>query len=98
MYSFLFSHSDGTGRSGAFLCMHSHLERLMTDGEVDIFKYLKTARTHRQGLVAELVSFSYFSLAFIYSTMHFSSSQDHYVFCHEVLADFVESHLIHNLC
>ena len=51
-----FSSSDGVGRSGTFLCIHSQLERLKTDGEVDAFKYLKTARTRRQGLVAELVS------------------------------------------
>ena len=86
--SFLLSDSDGIGRSGAFLCIHSQLERLKTDGEVDAFKYLKTARTRRQGLIAELVSLiSYSSFTIIY---HFSP-QDHYVFCHEVLADYVES-------
>jgi protein tyrosine phosphatase len=62
--------NDGVGRCGAFLCIHSQLERLKTESEVDIFKYLKTARTRRIGLLSEL---------------------DHYVFCHEVLADFVES-------
>ena len=48
--------SDGVGRSGAFLCIHSQLERLKTEGEVDIFKYLKSARTRRIGLLSELVS------------------------------------------
>ena len=53
------SSSDGIGRSGAltaFLCIHSQLERFKTEGEVDIFKYLKTARTRRIGLLSELVS------------------------------------------
>ena len=49
------SNSDGVGRSGAFLCIHSQLERLKTEGEVDVFKYLKTARTRRIGLLSELV-------------------------------------------
>ena len=50
--------SDGVGRSGAFLCIHSQLERLKTEGEVDIFKYLKSARTKRIGLLSELVCYS----------------------------------------
>ncbi len=47
--------SDGVGRSGAFLCIHSQLERLKTEGEIDVFKYLKSARTKRIGLVSEMV-------------------------------------------
>ena len=43
------------GRSGAFVCIHSQMERLKTEGEVDIFKYLKTARTRRVGLLSDLV-------------------------------------------
>ena len=54
----LFSFSDGVGRSGAFLCIHSQLERLKTEGEVDVFKYLKSARTKRIGLVSEMVTFN----------------------------------------
>ena len=49
------THSDGVGRSGAFLCIHSQLERLKTEGEVDVFKYLKSARTKRIGLLSEMV-------------------------------------------
>ena len=37
------------------MCIHSQLERLKTEGEVDIFKYLKTARTRRVGLLFDLV-------------------------------------------
>ena len=54
--------SDGVGRSGAFLCIHSQLERLKTEGEVDIFKYLKSARTRRIGLLSELVSYQMYLL------------------------------------
>ena len=55
---FMFPYSDGVGRSGAFLCIHSQLERLKTEGEIDVFKYLKSARTKRIGLVSEIVSCS----------------------------------------
>ena len=54
--NFFYSSSDGVGRSGAFLCIHSQLERLKTEGEVDIFKYLKSARTRRIGLLSDPVS------------------------------------------
>ena len=54
--NFFYSSSDGVGRSGAFLCIHSQLERLKTEGEIDIFKYLKSARTRRIGLLSDPVS------------------------------------------
>ena len=77
--------SDGVGRSGAFLCIHSQLERLKTEGEVDIFKYLKSARTRRIGLLSELVSYQ------IYLLLHFIILQDQYIYCHEVLLTYIDS-------
>ena len=35
--------SDGVGRSGTFLCIHSQLERLKTEGVVDVFQAVKSA-------------------------------------------------------
>jgi len=44
-------YSDGLGRTGAFICIHSQLERLKTEGVVDIFQSIKSARIQRVGLV-----------------------------------------------
>ncbi|CAI8039978.1 Receptor-type tyrosine-protein phosphatase zeta, partial [Geodia barretti] len=60
---------DGVVRSGTFLVIHSQLERLKTEGVVDVFQAIKSARIHRPGVIP---------------------NTNHYVFCYEVLADFVE--------
>ena len=48
-------YSDGLGRSGAFICIHSQLERLKTEGVVDIFQSVKSERIQRAGLVQTVV-------------------------------------------
>ena len=52
----LFHYSDGVGRTGTFICIHSQLERLKTDGVVDVFQAIRSARTQRAGLVPSTVS------------------------------------------
>ena len=37
-------YSDGVGRSGTFICLHSQLERLKTEGVMDFFQAAKSAR------------------------------------------------------
>ncbi|CAI8032659.1 Receptor-type tyrosine-protein phosphatase F [Geodia barretti] len=63
--------NDGVGRTGTFICLHSQLERLKTEGVVDFFQAVKSARIQRAGLVPDA---------------------DQYAYCHEVLADFVNSY------
>jgi len=48
-------YSDGLGRTGAFICIHSQLEHLKTEGVVDIFQSVKSARIQRAGLVQTVV-------------------------------------------
>ena len=48
--------SDGVGRTGAFICIHAQLERLKTEGVVNFFQFIKSARMQRVGLVADVVS------------------------------------------
>ena len=48
--------SDGVGRTGTFICLHSQLERLKTEGVVDFFQAVKSARIQRAGLVSDAVS------------------------------------------
>ena len=52
------------------MCIHSQLERLKTEGEVDIFKYLKTARTRRMGLLSDLVRIISPLFAIIVAILH----------------------------
>ena len=49
-------HSDGVVRSGTFICIHSQLERLKTEGVVDVFQAIKSARIQRHGLIPNTVS------------------------------------------
>ena len=48
--------SDGVGQTGTFICIHAQLERLKTEGVVDIFQFIKSARIQRAGLVSDIVS------------------------------------------
>ena len=56
LYPHLFS--DGVGRTGTFICLHSQLERLKTEGVVDFFQAVKSARIQRAGLVPDAVCYS----------------------------------------
>ena len=47
--------SDGVVRSGTFVCIHSQLERLKTEGVVDVFQAIKSARIHRPGIIHNTV-------------------------------------------
>ena len=48
--------SDGVGRTGTFICIHSQLERLKTEGVVDIFQAIKSIRIQRKGFLPSAVS------------------------------------------
>ena len=48
--------SDGVGRTGTFICIHAQLERLKTEGVVDFFQSIKSARIQRAGFVPDVVS------------------------------------------
>ena len=47
--------SDGVGRTGTFICIHAQLERLKTEGVVDFFQFVKSARTQRPGFILNVV-------------------------------------------
>ncbi|CAI8052146.1 Receptor-type tyrosine-protein phosphatase S [Geodia barretti] len=51
--------NDGVGRTGTFICLHSQLERLKTEGVVDFFQAVKSARIHRAGLVQNAEQYAY---------------------------------------
>ena len=76
-----YSSSDGVGRSGTFLCIHSQLERLKTEGEVDIFKYLKSARTRRIGLLSDPVSSPIMQLHVLKNFLIYSTFLGTVLFC-----------------
>ena len=83
--------SDGVGRTGTFICLHSQLERLKTEGVVDFFQAVKSARIQRAGLLPDAVCHEhYLTSPPSHLPPPFSPpSQDQYAYCHEVLDDFV---------
>ena len=56
LFSSLHYNSDGIGRTGAFMCIYSTLERVKIEGVADIFQYIKGARFNRPALVQNVVS------------------------------------------
>ena len=56
IFLLFYVHSNGSGRSGVFVVLYSQLERLKTEGAVDIFQGVKTARIQRMGIVENAVS------------------------------------------
>ena len=50
---FAFFCSDGVGRTGTFICIHSQMERLKTEGVVDFFQAAKSACIQRAGLIPD---------------------------------------------
>ena len=51
--------SDGCGRSGTYIAISVLLERLKTEGVVDVFHTVRTLRLQRSELVATLVCIIY---------------------------------------
>ena len=88
---FVIIYSDGVGRTGTFICLHSQLERLKTEGVVDFFQAVKSARIQRAGLVPNAVCHTHLLLLSLCHS-HYIPSQEQYAYCHEVLADFVNSY------
>ena len=56
MYVILHSYSDGVGRTGTFISIHAQLERLKTEGVVDFFQFVNSARKQRPGVISVVVS------------------------------------------
>ena len=65
--------SDGVGRTGTFICLHSQLERLKTEGVVNVLQAVKSARIQRAGLVRNAVC-SFFCLSFSITLLSVSSN------------------------
>jgi len=84
------SYSDGVGCTGTSLCIHSQLERVKTEGVVDIFQAIKSACMQRPGLVSDAVSHNA-TLSGCYISMWYLPPQAQYAFCHEVVASYVDT-------
>ena len=84
---------DGVVRSGTFVCIHSQLERLKTEGVVDVFQAIKSAQIHRPGIIPNSLVYYLQSPFPVYIKTYylFSLSKDHCVFFYEfeVLAGYV---------
>ena len=69
--------SDGVGRTGTFICIHSQLERLKTEGVVDVFQAIKSARIQRPGIIPSDVRFILKSLLHFQSCLSLSKGSLH---------------------
>ena len=87
---FVIIYSDGVGRTGTFICLHSQLERLKTEGVVDFFQAVKSALILDWSLMLYVTHTHLLLLSLCH--FHYLPSQDEYAYCHEVLADFVNSY------
>ncbi len=47
--------SDGVGRSGTFITIHAQMERMKSEGVIDVFQFIKSVRFQRAGLVTNEV-------------------------------------------
>ena len=70
------------------MTIYSQLERLKVEQTADVFQFVKASRLKRKGLIRHLVSAHTGSnthpLIILYAT------QEHYVFCHDVLEEFID--------
>ena len=82
--------SDGVVRSRTFLVIHSQLERLKTEGVVDVFQAIRSARIQRPGVIPNTVRMSATQLSVTMFFCFSFATKDNYIFCYEVLADYVE--------
>ena len=76
MCSLLFLHiaRDGSGRSGVFMVAYSQLEKLKVEGMVDIFQCVRTMRSQRPGIVADVVRATRGCILFSNALVHFCCS------------------------
>ena len=81
--------SDGVGRTGTFICIHAQVERLKTEGVVDFFQFIKSARIQRAGLVPDVVSPKQGELT-TSLIQRLIFSQRRYILCHDVVADYID--------
>ena len=61
----LFVYSNGSGRTGTFISTYTALERIKTDGIVDIFLTVKSSRLQRPNFVANSVSVDHIMLLYV---------------------------------
>ena len=63
-WSFCYYCSDGCGRTGSFIAMCLLIDRLKTEGVVDIFQTVRGLRLQRPGMVDSLVRSDYVQLLY----------------------------------
>ena len=84
--------SDGVGRTGTFICIHAQLERLKTEGVIDFFQFVKSARIQRPGLILSVVGLSSYSIIGTMSyTFILSLMQGQYELCHSTVLQYLQS-------
>ena len=98
--------SGGSGRTGTFIAISILLERLKTEGVVDVFHTGRTLRLQRPGLIQTVVSSSIHQYTYHLTSSHGwecamclflihnlgnLSHQDQYEFCYKTVLEYLDS-------
>ena len=59
-------YSNGCGRTGTFITIYTTLERIKTDGTVDVFQIVKSSRLQRANFVANTVSGKFLAMLYAF--------------------------------
>ena len=84
--------SGGCGRTGTFIAVSILLERLKTEGVVDVFHTVRGIRLQRPGMVRNEVSVLVVSFYFTaYILLFYYLLQDQYEFCYRTVLEYLDS-------
>ena len=87
--------SGGCGRTGTYIAISILLERLKTEGVVDVFQTVRRLRLQRPEMVASVVSHMGYSGLVVWqlSVQYIQSPllQEQYKFCYKTLMEFLDS-------
>ena len=97
------THSGGCGRTGTFIAVSILLERLKTEGVVDVFNTVRSLRRQRPSMVQSVVRHQLVNYCPDYRGSHCIrhimtlvyiptlSLQDQYEFCYKSVLEFLDS-------
>ena len=97
------THSGGCGRTGTFIAVSILLERLKTEGVVDVFNTVRSLRLQRPSMVQSVVRHQLVNYCPDYRGSHCVrhmmtlvytptlSLQDQYEFCYKSVLEFLDS-------
>ena len=91
-------YSSGCGRTGTFIAVSILLERLKTEGMVDVFNTVRSLRLQRPNMVQTVVSKSLIAACMTYNQPHYITIsclflflQEQYEYCYKTVLEYLDS-------